>query len=590
MSTRAARSRLQRDHFVDLADDQMDQEDTLSRLRRSESRFSTASKRRSLPADVLTPQSDVRPSTSGSSYARSFSRLHANNRASTDLQRHMDQYRSPTDRASLQFDSVSVSGRSASGRSRRFSAAPERSPVSPSIRVRSPEISPYVRGRQSLSVIASSQQQGLSHNRTLDSHEEESPAESSEAKHTDSASVESQTADTVWDELDDLKLRIKQLELTGKTPATSSAAASGDSSDRPRTATTAPTTIDSSPKHERKKDADLQEAPAPQPDNGAAGNSSIAKIHQPLHAALAKAKPLLDGSLFTTLEATVTDALQLVAMAGVQGTPTGIVSDRPVRRKMDTMCRNLTDLCLALCEGKHEAPALLSSPTPLDNPQQISPSLRYSSSNLSQRIASAGRPMSRLEARRSSILGVPYTGSVESTSPPGSFGEPSTLDQDSPSTQYPPLRRISRAPSNLLRSRMQQPDDVSGDDEPTLRPPSRAMTDIGALRKARSQIDDRSPGPQRTPSLRESLGSRLVNEGAFDSNRDTFRTTSYGADTRRRRLYDQTQSTPPVVEEEASSDYQPASEPPRRHFSRHSPGNFPSRTASLNQRRQFLVE
>ena len=158
-------------------------------------------------------------------------------------------------------------------------------------------------------------------------------------------------------------------------PATSAAAVSSEINDRPRTATTAPTTIDSSPKHEKPNSSEkkIEHDPEPEPEPASAtieppleyvvGGPHAANIHPTLHSALAKAKPLLNGSLYRTLEATAADALQLAAMtgsAGPQGTAltaaaiiNGVtVSDRHVRRKADTMCRNLTDLVLALCEGK----------------------------------------------------------------------------------------------------------------------------------------------------------------------------------------------------------------------------------------------
>lgn len=57
---------------------------------------------------------------------------------------------------------------------------------------------------------------------------------------------------TVWDELDDLKSRIRKLELTGKLPSSSAAAMSSMAGERPRTATTTVTTVSSSPKHKQK--------------------------------------------------------------------------------------------------------------------------------------------------------------------------------------------------------------------------------------------------------------------------------------------------------------------------------------------------
>lgn len=616
------------DLFLDVGDarNTMPLEDEYEQLRRSESRVSQAGKRRSLPADMLTPSSDRRPSTSGNIYARPQSRLYTNsNRASSDLQRHLDQYRSPTAR---QFgDAASVSGLSTGGRStRRFSIAPEQSPISPSHvsplvqreRLRSSELREYRSARQSLGETL----QNHSSNRTLDSHEEESPTDDSEPKRDESTSADSQTAETVWDELDDLKARIKKLEFTGK-PPTSSAAASGDSSDRPRTATTAPTTIDSSPKHQRKQDSENKATPTPPPETPATP-STLQNVHPALHSALAKAKPLLNSSLFRTLEASANDAIQLAAMTsghGPQGTNysaasiiNGAVSERQVKRKVDSMCRNLTDLCISLCEGKLEAPAPLTSPASMDTVTESSPSLRYSrSSNLPQRTPSVGRPMSRLDARRSSILGVPSTGSIEG-SRRGSTADASGSEQESPQVQsYSQQRRTSRAPSSVLRSRQPRQEEASGeDDEPTIRPPSRAMTDIGALRaKSRVPPPERSPNTQRTPSLRESMITRRTNEAAYESNREysTPRISSLsGSDLRRRRLYDLQQATPPVMEEEGGPDdtrqYSTPSHSSRRRITssgqfssagRRTTGEFssgPSRAASLNQRsaRSVVVE
>ncbi|KAF2160495.1 hypothetical protein M409DRAFT_59970 [Zasmidium cellare ATCC 36951] len=566
----------------------------------------THAKRRSLPPDV-----DIyhrRPSTSGNIYTRPSSRLNTNR--SADLQRHMDQYKTSTSRPSYQpGDAASVSGHSSSGRARRYSVVPDRSPLSPTRlreRLHSPEVPQYGRRRPSFGApMSNSTNNQLA---TLESPEE-SPAEESEPKLSESTSAESQQEDNVWDELDELKMRIKELEMKDKVPTVSSAAASGDSSDRPRTATTAPTTIDSSPKHERKREIERKKATPTPPLETASGANALSNIHPPLHTALAKAETLLNASLYRTLEAASNDALQLAAVtgsAGPQGTNfsaasiiNGLsVSDRHVRRKVDSMCRNLTELCIALCEGKHEATEIVSSPTSMETARQESPTFRFSENHAPSRQASNARPMSRLDARRSSILGgnslVPY----ESISPRGSVGDMSVTEQEPSSTKSnpPQLRRVSRAPSGL-RSRIQRQDD-SGDEATNLRPPSRAMTDIGALRpRSRLTNENRSPGAQRTPSLREILASKRNNDAAFEGNRETPRISSIGSEHRRRRLFDQ-QSTPPVVEEEdGPDDYHTPSQPRRRvtsmggqFNSRRSIGDIPGRTSSLHQRRDVITE
>lgn len=518
--------------------------------RRSMSRTSNIDKRRSLPPDLM-----PRPSTSGGTgYNRPSPRFQHVSRASTELQRHMDQYNGGVSRPQNDDNT------SQAGRTRGLTTMADRSPLSP----RSPEISSYGRRRPS----------GV-----LSPHTQEpQDANMSGQKPAESASSDSQSVDTVWDELDDLKSRIKKLELTGKLPPTSSAAVSGGSSDRPRTATTAPTTIDSSPKQGRKQEPPTPQVMTPQqpPDTPTTpAGINVTNIHPLLHNALAKAKPLLNANLFRSLEATATDALQLAAMtgsAGPQGTTfsaasiiNGVtVSDRHVRRKADNMCRNLTDLCLALCEGKHEAPSVFSSPSTTEPVLQRSPSLRYTRSGLGS--ASTVRPASRLEARRSSILGAPPS-TASDLSPRGSIGDLSNYDQEqSPPQQSPHSylqapQRMSRAPNGRLRSRLQSHDDVSGneDEDHTVRPLSRAMTDAGSFR-ARPRIvsESRTPGPGQhrmsNSSLRDSIINSRTNEEVYEHNRQS----SYGAEPRyssdmSRQAKRQSQlynNTPPTVTEE----------------------------------------
>lgn len=605
-----------RDLFLELAQDaEEDDGRPPSRANRTESRLAKAAKRRSLPIEpTLTSASDQRPKSSGGPHTgRPSSRLDA---FPSGLQRHLDRYRSPPSRTSFNpDDAASTSGRSGIGRLSRYSNAPERSPLSPDQgdRIRSPEVPSFGRRRPSFGSAAMYRGRQNQLSGQAQDSPDESPANSSDRKRSlpDSASIDSQTPDTVWDELDDLKSRIKKLELTGKTPATPGAGASGDSSERPRTATTAPTTIESSPKQERKPDPGAKAAV----QEIAVGGSTVANIHPTLHTALRKAKSLLNPSLYRALEATASDALQLAAMtgsAGPQGTAfsaasiiNGVtVSDRHVRRKADAMCRNLTDLCLALCEGKHDAASVIASPITLE-PIRSSPTIRYTRSsigptdNLSRPV---GRPMSRLEARRTSILGTQRSTSL-GTSPRESLGDVSASEQESTPSQLKgpsrDLRRGHRASSRLLTVHPPGYDDISGDENPAIRPPSRAMTDYGLPRArtgARSEYN--SSGQAGSPSFRESLASRRVNIGAAESNRDSSRIPSISSEAGRRRWVKE--STPPVVEEEGGegNDYQPPSQSRRRitslgHFmSRRSATatELPGRATSLSSRRHVLVE
>ena len=605
------------DLFLELANDGEGHARPPSRGERALSRLSQAGKRRSMPSaeHTLPSLADRRPKSSGQAFAnRPTSRLDA--MSSTNLQRHADRYRSTPSRASYRpEDTASLSGPSQPGRPQRWSSIAERSPASPSLRERvaSPEAPQYGRRRPSFGTTPL-QPQKQRQSRLPGSFDEhsESPAEGSEPKQSqDSTDVDSQAADTVWDELDDLKSRIKKLELTGKLPPTTGAAvSSNENSERPRTATTAPTTIDSSPKRDKQeKKADSVATPAEAPSaDYSVGGPGTANIHPLLHSALAKAKPLLNSNLYRTLEATASDALQLAAMtggAGPQGTAFSAasiingatVSDRHVRRKADTMCRNLTDLCLALCEGKLDSPAVAASPVAINTPLQNSPSMRPGRSSLGPNegaVRATSRPMSRLEARRTSILG---TGSSigASPSPNRESEDVSASEPENTPSHIPPQeqRRIGRSGSRLQVQRLQY-DDVSGDEDPTIRPVSRAMTD-NFRSKPNGPRDYNSPGAQRSPSLRDSLVARRANAAAHEENQKLTRATSLNSDNGRRRFLDH--STPPVLEEESGVPevYQPTSSSKRRVTSygfgnRRATADLPNRATSLNQRRHVVVE
>lgn len=603
------------DLFLELANDGEEEARPPSRAERALSRLSQAGKRRSMPnTDHTLPSSaERRPKSSGQAFAnRPGSRLDV---MTSNLQRHADRYRGTPSRASFRpDDTASISGRSQASRPQRWTSMAERSPASPSLRdrVTSPESLQYGRRRPSFGAQPL-QPQKTRQSRlpgSFDDHSE-SPAESSEPKQSqDSTDADSQTADTVWDELDDLKSRIKKLELTGKLPPTSGAAmSSNETSERPRTATTAPTTIDSSPKRENKeKKADSVSTPAEVPSTEyTVGGPSVANIHPLLHSALAKAKPLLNPNLYRTLEATASDALQLAVMtggAGPQGTAFSAasiingatVSDRHVRRKADTMCRNLTDLCLALCEGKLEAGSVAASPVTINTPLQKSPSIRHARSSLgpNEGVRATSRPMSRLEARRTSILG-PGSSFGASPSPHRESEDVSASEAEHTPSHVPSQehRRIGRAGSRLQVHRPQY-EDVSGDEDPTIRPVSRAMTDNFRTRPSGPR-DYNSPGAQRSPSLRDSLVARRANAAAHEENQKLSRVASLNSDSGRRRFLDH--STPPVLEEEsgAPETYQPTSSSKRRVTSygfgnRRATGELPSRATSLNQRRHVVVE
>ena len=243
---------------------------------------------------------------------------------------------------------------------------------------------------------------------------------------------------TVWDELDELKSRVRHLEGSGDPPPTSINTTSNSSGDRPRTGTTSGTTVSSSPQQTKKQSIMPVET---------FGAPDCANIHPLLHSALFKAKGVLNSKIYNALESTGVDALELAAMTGSnnQTAPTAFAGtsgnygatlsalragDRNVRRKADGICRSLTELCIALCEARNmfESPAptltrtkgdvsvaRLSKSAEASVPQPSkTPSSAVSAKNrvasLSAGLGSEAPPrsspsraLSRVEARRSSL-------------------------------------------------------------------------------------------------------------------------------------------------------------------------------------------
>lgn len=308
---------------------------------------------------------------------------------------------------------------------------------------------------------------------------------------------------TVWDELDDLKSRIRKLELTGKLPPTSGAAMSQVSGERPPTATTTITTVSTSPKRGR----GISTSPV---DSHCAGLPTC-EIHPLLHSALAKLKPLLSEEVYRALEATASDALTIAAMMGNVGQPGPIfsaqsvagsnvstVTDRQLRRKADSMCRSLTELCLALSEV---------------NPRQLQLVLAGGENKETSRTGDAlirakpsPRALSRLEERRSSLL-------AASSLPTPRHSTPET------STPTQTTNMMGRRTSLFLRNRRAGTEEL--EDEDRFRAPSRAATEVGRLRNLpRGAISERVPPlpDSRAISVQSSLPMRRYISTNLNSN------------------------------------------------------------------------
>ncbi|KAI0845160.1 hypothetical protein F5Y00DRAFT_273225 [Daldinia vernicosa] len=385
---------------------------------------------------------------------------------------------------------------------------------------------------------------------------------------------------TVWDELDDLKSRIHRLELTGKLPPTSGAAISRASDERPPTAHTNATTLSASPKR----------------GSGGAAQTSDTNIaqkegHPLLHSALTKSKEFLSVEVFEALEAAANDALALSIMMGTAGQPGPIASgassigsgttitDRQLRRKADSICRSLTELCLALSEGaaQMKPQQQVAPPTP-ENPLLASPTItkfqgmasqrrqsiadRNLSINTSPRTIPRIEEMRNIEERRNSTLGTTFLSPRYNTTPAtpteatanGAGRKTSLLiarNRRAGSEEPDEARRASQ--SSLLRTRRattEEPEDLS-DRKPTLtrgrrgtinrddeqsqfRAPSRAITEVHGLRSGTREYASHLPAPPKEPEplassalpkrrLASALSSRLVIPGSTSGFASTAR-------------------------------------------------------------------
>ncbi|KAE8349847.1 hypothetical protein BDV28DRAFT_52601 [Aspergillus coremiiformis] len=294
---------------------------------------------------------------------------------------------------------------------------------------------------------------------------------------------------TVWDELEDLKSRIRKLELTGKLPPSSQEAISSASAERPRTATTTVTTVSSSPKRDRKTSTS-----SPDPDSILPTNP----VHPLLQSALAKSKIVLSKEVYIALEATATDALTLSTTLGTNKAPSGSVSvvngycpsDRQSRRKADSVCRGLTELCLALSDeqlSRQQASSKVED-TVTQHPigagdHTLTPATPYRRSTtqepegLSRRKST--RAASRLEARRLSFANTSSNTSSDNSNEVNRSNDTmlDTKQAQSPGSSLP-ASRLSRLAS--LRARRLQADDESTEHRsPHGRSISRNMTDVG---------------------------------------------------------------------------------------------------------------
>ncbi|KAI9679791.1 MAG: hypothetical protein M1817_004805 [Caeruleum heppii] len=490
-----------------------------SRLEQMKSRL--ANKRQSLPADSFsswrnpapllreTTDPDLRPRTQPATHSRRISQnISANYRSSI-----------PSPSASRSAHPAEDTGKG------RYLEGTSRTSFNPSISShldRTPSLSGGSERRPSLPVLTPNtpsrtyRQSNLSHaippdhpsHLTAERHANTQLRPTVPYPDDTESTVSTTAASTVWDELDSLKSRMRRLELTGRLPDSSDAAMTRAANDRPHTATTTVTTVSSSPRRGRMSPKASEASTAMGEANG-----------PPLLQALQESKALLEPNVYGALEATAADALSLAAMVSsnhaganlssaastIGMNTTNPVSDRQVRRKAESVCRSLTEFCVALAgspnlgspgaalhlQPNHGSPTISVAPrSPLlnDGMSDISPVQGYntrrrgSAQSDALSIARSGsRALSRVEARRSSMMSfsnAPSPRTPQESSIPMSAASVGNSGAATPLTHMNLLKRTS----TMLRSRrgVGVGDSSPLDDEAfSSRAPSRAATEIG---------------------------------------------------------------------------------------------------------------
>ncbi|MCJ1284202.1 hypothetical protein MMC26_003533 [Xylographa opegraphella] len=310
------------------------------------------------------------------------------------------------------------------------------------------------------------------------------------------STVSTTAPSTIFDELDDLKSRLKKLELTAKMPVSSGAAIATTTVERPRTATTTVTTMSPSPNHGRDTSAS--------PSTSVPGGPADAGTHPLLTSALAKTKSTVSPHVYRTLDATAMDALSLAKMASnaTTGVP-GSGIDRQLKRKADSMCRSLTELCITLADDSAEAGISKAGVRP---PSRDAASARFQRDMSAERPnysrgasqdpeeSSTSRVLSRLEARRSSVLGLQglSQGAVRGKEQRAELGTTTSAISNS--------SVVSRTSTVLQRARRVLEDD----NERPMRSASRTNTELGQYVSARRQSSStRDHLPQNAPSVQD---------------------------------------------------------------------------------------
>ena len=510
---------------------------TANRLCKNKSRIGQTTHRTSLSQGTVRPLA-TRPLSSGANYEGLQYSPAVGERRSSIRGEQPSHFRPPssTGRPTYNHRSYAASAHPLDARhTSRLSASTSKQSLNPQYEMTNPETSPELPsyGRRpsipesSLGFQSRYRQSNLSHAINGQYHSspltarsymyEQDSTPTPRAEGTESTA--STTApSTIFDELDDLKSRLRKLELTAKMPISSGAAMSGVAVERPPTATTTVTTMSTSPKRGR--------GMSTSPGESAVNGPMDATVHPLLHSALAQSKSHLSMQVYSALEATASDALSMVKITTINGTSGGTSSsvERQLKRKADSMCRSLTELCIALStykSGGDVAKARIRSPsrdTALLRTQRESSIEQHRSQRAMSEEpdeSTTARVLSRLEARRKSMLVNGTThGGANSAEPEA---EPSTTMPAVSSASG--LNRASTVLQRANRARLANDEDA----DRTIRPTSRATAELGLSRPPlrhttssnnyiSSTSKDHTPSPSnqgpRGPTVQSSLPVR----------------------------------------------------------------------------------
>lgn len=275
-----------------------------------------------------------------------------------------------------------------------------------------------------------------------------------------------------------------------------------------------------------------------------------------LLSALNKARNMVSTEVFSAVEAAATEALSLSSMMGTPGQPGpissgasvigagGSLTDRQLRKKADSICRSLTELCIALSDGmgKSKTSELVTSPTTLKHPfnlRRLVARVPGPDQGLLPDNTNPARAPTSLEQRRMSLLNSPALvgprPTLGPTTPTGdaSFGRKSSLivsrsrravteepEETSAGSRSSLLLRTRRAGTEereervsevrkgslLLRS-ARRDTNLYDEDGSRSRAPSRASTVVHSLRsKPRGLAQVQATAPLEANDTSESTG------------------------------------------------------------------------------------